>query len=415
MRALQTLKFGQLPIEIIDGDRGKNYPKKSDFQTEGIPFLNSAAIHEGRIDFRLSNYITEDKYEMIKKGRVYKDDIILTTRGNGIGKVALFVTTKDYQEALINAQMLVVRTLTGKFDPDYLFYLIKSPIFQTQVTNFASGSAQPQLPIRDLKDIPVSVLKYQEQVLVGKTLREYDNLIENNNRRIAILEDMAQSLYREWFVHFRFPSHEKCQFKDSELGQIPEGWEVKKIKDFGEVITGKTPSKKNKEYYDKPEFSFIKTPDMHNGIFVLDTMDKLSIKGAESQKIKTLPVGSISVSCIGTAGVVSINATPAQTNQQINSIVLYEERDREYLYFSLLSLKQTIINYGSTGATMTNLSKGKFENLEVLYPTDVIVEEFSLLVKSIFKMVLNLMKKNNNLKNQRDMLLPKLISGKIEV
>ena len=160
---------------------------------------------------------------------------------------------------------------------------------------------------------------------------------------------------------------------------------------------------------------FIKTPDMHKDVYVIDTGEMLSFAGADSQKKKLLPENSISVSCIGTAGVVAINAEPAQTNQQINSIVLAEDSELEFLYFALLDLKQTIINHGSTGATMTNLSKGKFEDLDVIYPKNNYVSQFNSDVKSMFDEILVLLKKNKNLKKQRDMLLPKLISGKINL
>src|SRR5699024_6176719 len=147
-----------------------------------------------------------------------------------------------------------------------------------------------------------------------------------------------------------------------------------------------------------------------NGVYVLETSEMLSEVGASSQKTKFIPVGSLMVSCIGTAGVVAINTERAQTNQQINTIVLNDEFAREFLYFALLGLKQTIINHGLTGATMTNLSKGKFEALEVTTPSTKLIEKFSHRVKPMFNQMLLLMKKNKNLQKQRDLLLPKLIS-----
>ncbi len=201
---------------------------------------------------------------------------------------------------------------------------------------------------------------------------------------------------------------------ESELGLIPEGWEVKRIDDFGEVVTGKTPSKKREEYYGN-DVPFIKTPDMHNGIFVINTNEYLTYEGADSQKNKYLPPKSISVSCIGTVGIVSINALSAQTNQQINSIVLKESFFLEFLYFALLDLKPTIQNYGSTGATMANLSKGKFEQLKIIAPSQNLIKYFHKIVSPLFNQILILSKKNINLKQQRDLLLPKLISGKTSV
>ncbi|HDL00717.1 MAG TPA: restriction endonuclease subunit S, partial [candidate division Zixibacteria bacterium] len=217
----------------------------------------------------------------------------------------------------------------------------------------------------------------------------------------------------EWFVKFRFPGFENTKFIDSPLGKIPEGWEGKLIKDFGEVITGKTPSKKDPSNFGN-DVPFIKTPDMHSGIFVTDIGESLSVKGADSQKKKYLPPGSIMVSCIGSAGVVSINSAEAQTNQQINSVKLDDEKHREYLYFALIDLEETIKNYGSTGATMTNLSKGKFEALNAISPSKHI-DEFHETTSPMFDEILCLSRKNDTLKVQRDLLMPKLISGSIRL
>ena len=178
---------------------------------------------------------------------------------------------------------------------------------------------------------------------------------------------MARSIYREWFVNFRFPGHENVSRVDSPIGPIPKGWEVKRVCDFGNIVTGKTPSKAKPDFYGGG-FPFLKTPDMHGNMFILATGERLSAAGAKSQSNKTIPVGSICVSCIGTIGVVSITTEDCQTNQQINSVVLAEEQCREFLFFRLQDAKQTLENLGSTGATMGNVNKGKFESVEVASP-----------------------------------------------
>ena len=241
-------------------------------------------------------------------------------------------------------------------------------------------------------------------------LSTYDNLIENNNKRIKLLEQMAENLYKEWFVRFRFPGYEDMGFENG----IPMGWKIKRIKDFGQVITGKTPSTEiSSNYGDK--YLFIKTPDMHDNMYVIDSSEKLSERGNDVQKLKKLPRWSIMVSCIGTGGVVSINSKEAHTNQQINSIVLHDENNIEWLFFVCKSLKTTIEMFGATGSTMTNLSKGKFENLKILEPNLELIDKYHMYTYDIFKEVEKLMYSNENLIKQRDLLLPRLMSGKIEV
>ena len=160
---------------------------------------------------------------------------------------------------------------------------------------------------------------------------------------------------------------------------------------------------------------FIKTPDMHDNIYVISTDEFLSIEGHLTQPKKLLPENSIMVSCIGTAGVVAINDRPAHTNQQINSIILSKSEYLEWLYFVCKNLKEIIEMFGATGSTMTNLSKGKFEKLKVVTPPEKLILEYHELTKNLFVEVRVLLHKNDLLAKQRDMLLPRLMSGKLEV
>ena len=295
----------------------------------------------------------------------------------------------------------------------YLFYLLK--FHKEHLIKLALGGAQRNLSVKIISDFKVKVSPLSTQQKIAGILSAYDDLIENNTRRIEILEEMARMLYREWFVKFRFPGHEAVQFVESELGLIPEGWEVVKIENFGKVITGKTPSKTKPEYYGS-YMPFIKTPSMHGKMFCIEVEEYLSKEGADSQRHKSLPPNTLIVNCIGAlAGSVSITSEFSQTNQQINAVILNNIKNREFLYFLLVELKETIRQYGSTGATMINLSKGKFESLSVLSPNRIILNQFNQLTASKFELIKNLQLKNINLRKTRDLLLPRLISGEIDV
>ncbi len=256
--------------------------------------------------------------------------------------------------------------------------------------------------------IPIPPLPTQQRI--AAILSAYDDLIENNTRRIAILEEKARRLYDEWFVHFRFPGHEEAEFE----GDLPRGWSVALVEEFGNVVTGKTPSKKRPEYFDG-DIPFLRLPDMHGNVFVISTSDTLTDDGANSQRNKFIPSGSLCVSCIGTVGIVVITSGTCQTNQQINSLVLHDERTMEFMFFALRSLKGTIERYAATGATMANLSRGKFAALELVRPSGQILQRFHGLASPMLNAILNLQQKNANLRAQRDLLLPKLVSGEIDV
>lgn len=310
-----------------------------------------------------------------------------------------------------STEFFVFRARKNKMNQLYLSYFVKTNSFVESAINSMVGASGRQRADKDyINNLEIVVPPLQTQTKIANILSAYDELIENNNKRIAILEQMAEQLYKEWFVRMRFPNYENTQF----IKGIPEKWEIKKIKDFGKVVTGKTPSTIKEEYFNGG-IPFIKTPDMHNNMFVVLTSETLSQKGFESQPSQKLPANSISVSCIGTGGVVTITNEISMTNQQINTLIPKNIKNREFLYFTLLKLKPVIEMFGATGATMTNLSKGKFEKLLILKPDEKLIEAFHLKTESIFEEIKNLSHQNINLRKTRDLLLPRLISGKLSV
>lgn len=321
------------------------------------------------------------------------------------------VFLKSSDRGFGSTELFVFRGKKGYTLTDFVSYLAQTDIIVLPAINSMTGASGRQRAEKSfIEKLKIQIPNLETQEKIADILSTYDELIENNNRRIEILEKTAEEIYKEWFVRMRFPGYENTKF----IKGIPEGWEVKRVGDLGRVETGKTPSTKKEEYYDG-NIMFVKTPDMHNNMFTLNTEIYLSKEGSDSQPKKLLPKNSIMVSCIGTGGVVSINGELAHTNQQINSIILKDLKLREWTYFTLKSMKKTIELFGATGATMTNLSKGKFQNLKVLYPTDELIIKFNNINKDIFEEIKNLIFQNQNLIKQRDLLLPRLMNGTIEV
>lgn len=393
-------------LGFVGRGKSKHRPRNDPILYEGMyPFVQTGDVKAA--NFYLKDFSQTYNEIGLKQSKLWEKGTLCITIAANIAETAILDIEACFPDSIIGFVPDKTKT-TSAYIKYYIDYI------KLQMQQISQGTTQDNLSAEKLLSFDFIVPDITEQQKIVSILTSYDDLIENNNRRIAILEEMARNLYREWFVKFRFPGHEVVKMIDSELGQIPEGWKVAELIDFGEVVTGKTPSKLNEEYYGD-EVPFIKTPDMHDGMYVIKTGEYLSITGANSQKNKYLPMNSLLVSCIGTAGIVSINAYESQTNQQINSIKLNDEESLEFLYFALLDLKATIENYGSNGVTMTNLSKGKFERLQIVHPTKGLIGSFHEKSFSLFRQILILLKQNNNLKTQRDMLLPKLISGKIEV
>lgn len=389
----------------------------NDIHSGGTPSTGESSYWGGQIKWLSSGETSQrfisDTVDKITEEGVRNSSTKLAKKGNivmacaGQGKTR-GQTSYLLDDMYINQSVIALETNESVL-PLYLFYDLSSRYEELRGGSDAS-STRGSITTTALKNLPFKYPDLPTQQLIVDILFGYDSLIEANNRRIELLEQTAQELYKEWFVRFRFPWHENTKFEDG----FPKGWTIKRLSDYGRVETGKTPSTEIAENYGG-EIMFVKTPDMHGNMFIIQTEDKLSERGHNTQPKKLIPTNSIMVSCIGTAGVVSINAEPAHTNQQINSVVLNNLNELEWLYHTCKSLKETIELFGATGATMTNLSKGKFEKLKVVDPGENLILAYHDKVKPLFDEIKSFMYQNQNLAAQRDMLLPRLMSGKLEV
>jgi len=350
---------------------------------------------QGVIDY-VKDYIFEGEYVLVAE-----DGENLRSRNQ---PVAFNVLGKFW----VNNHAHIIKAKDGVSTNKFIQSLLNTIPIDAYVT----GAAQPKLSQANLKAMKVRVPDYDSQQKIAAILSAYDDLIENNLQRIKLLEDMAQITYEEWFVRMKFPGHEYTPI-DPETG-LPEGWSKKKIHTIGQVITGKTPSTSNEDYYGG-EILFIKTPDMADHPYVIKTEQHLSEEGAKSQYKKYLPKNSLIISCIGSAGVYALTAMPSQTNQQINAIKFNDEFYVYYMYCYSKHIKPLLEGLGSNGATMTNVNKSKFEAIEVTFPSESLLRKFENEASKNFKVILTLQNQNQLLKEARDILLPRLMTGMIDV
>lgn len=386
----------------IGRGRSRHRPRNDEVLYNGnYPFIQTGDVKKANL------YITKHKATYndvgLEQSKLWDKDTLCITIAANIADTALLKYPACFPDSIIGFEPYL-----DKSDVRFIKYYFD--IYKKHMESISMGATQNNLSIAKLESLTFKVPSLKVQEKIANVLSTYDKLIENNNRRIEFLEKTAEEVYKEWFVRMRFPGYENTKFDKG----IPEGWVVKRVKNLGEVVTGKTPSTKVAEYYGE-EVMFIKTPDMHGNIFTSQTESYLSEAGSNSQANKLLPQDSIMVSCIGTGGVVSINMFPAHTNQQINSIILEDIKIRVWALFTLKSMKQTIELFGATGATMTNLSKGKFEGLKLLYPSDELLNKFNNITKPMFEELKSIILTNENLIKQRDLLLPRLMNGTIEV
>ncbi len=327
----------------------------------------------------------------------------------------LFGTMRPYFKKIVRVPFdgvcsTEISTIRAKNETDtnYIFYLMAQDRFIDFATLNSNGD-RPRTKWSKFSKFQINHDSEDKRFKIGEILSAYDDLIDTNRRRMQLLEEATRLLFCEWFVYFRFPGHEKVKIVDG----VPEGWRRKKVKDLGIIVTGKTPSTKNASNFNGA-VPFIKTPDMHLSSIIINTEEFLSETGASSQNNKFLPSWSILVSCIGTVGVVAMNLFKAQTNQQINSVIPRKEIYRYYSFFCLSRLKPLLEAIGG-GSTMANVNKNKFENLNVLIPSENILKEFHETVDPLFKQIAIVLQQNQKLARARDLLLPKLMKGEIRV
>ena len=397
----------------------KGYAFKSKwFKKKGIPIVKVKDFTDDSISRENVDYINDDIASDFKKYELYKDDVIIQTVGSWasnpnsvVGKAVKVPAT--LQGSLLNQNAVKIIPIEG-LDNKFLYYTFRTEDFKGYIINTAQGAAsQASITLESIKNYEFHLPPLHTQKRIADILSAYDDLIENNLKRIKLLEQAAQNIYKEWFVNLRFPGYEKTRINE-ETG-LPVGWKNGVISDFGKVVTGKTPPTKRKDFYgiDVP---FIKTPDMHRNIYMENVEQYISNKGADNQKNKYLPKNTVIVACIGArAGVVGITSRVSQTNQQINALISKDRNANFWFYFFFKGYKDELRALGSSGATMTNVSKGKFEGIKLIYPSGSLLKDFNKVTAICFDKILNLQKQNQKLKAARDILLPRLMNRTIEV
>ena len=302
----------------------------------------------------------------------------------------------------------------------FLFYLLK--YFRKSFLNKETGTIFGSINKNDILNLEVNYPICEKiQTKISNILLSLDEKIELNRKINQNLEEIAQTLFKRWFIDFEFLNEEGNPYKSSEgkmikseLGEIPEGWRVGSIKEIGNVVTGKTPNTKIKKYYNGI-IPFITIPDIHNKIYITKTERTLSELGNNCQKEKILPQNTIVVSCIATVGLVGITTRPSQTNQQINAIILKNEETLFYFFNYLKRIKTKLILIGSSGTATLNINKSIFEKIEIIIPKLEIMINFNKKLKDIYLKIKLLQEETEKLIEVRDYLLPKLMNGEIDV
>ncbi len=381
---------------------------ESDYSSEGIPVVMPKDIVEGRIVTESAARISPEHVERLSRHKLELGDIVYGRRGD-IGRQALI--RLEQKGWLCGTGCLRLSLGDSVIDSLFLHYYLRQKSVIRWISNQAVGATMPNLNTGILRSVPVSFPSLPVQWLIAGILSAYDELIENSQRRIRILEEMARSLYREWFVHFRFPGHENHPLVPSSLGDIPQGWEVKPFTEVADVLSGGTPKTNVAEYWNG-EIPFYTPRDAPGCFYVQETDKHVTELGLVKCASQLYPPDTVFITARGTVGKVALPSLPMAMNQSCYALRGKLGVPQRFLF--LMTLQQVeYLKTNTGGATFDTIVVDTFRRMEVVKPSIEIISYFARQTDAIFEQVKTLQRQITNLCQTRDLLLPRLLSGQI--
>jgi len=313
---------------------------------------------------------------------------------------------------LHNQRIGLVEIKNNSIDKGYLYWLLRCEHYQKFVTGSATGAT-----VKHTSPSKIYSFKFKApharitQQKIAAILSAYDDLIENNLQRIKLLEEMAQITYEEWFVRMKFPGHEPTPI-DPET-DLPEEWKIDQIENHFKTESGGTPSRTHPEYFNNGNICWIKTQELRNNI-ILSSLEKISEVGMKNSSAKIFPSKTVLLAMYGnTIGETGFLMIPAATNQACCAF-LTDECHAYYIHQYLIKHKQQILNY-RMGAAQENISQQIIKKIKILIPTNSILKKHGVIASHIYRGIGSIMSQNILLKEARDILLPRLMTGMIDV
>lgn len=375
---------------------------------EGYPLIRTPNVGKGKLDLNGVHRVSESVYKQrIQRGAPRANDLIFA-REAPAGNVAL---VQENQTVCLGQRTVLIRPNVQKVNPQYLVYYLLSPKPQHELLGTANGATVAHVNLPAIRNLKIELPEKSVQDKIGTILVTYDDLIENNQKQIKLLEEAAQRLYKEWFVDLRFPGHENTKIVDG----VPEGWQYEKLGDLVKTTSGGTPSRRKSEYYVNGNIRWIKTKEL-NDRFIFETEEHITEDAVKNSSAKVLPEGALIVAMYGaTIGKIGITAAEMACNQACCAFISFDDMiSKEYLYCWLMDNREYLVSQGK-GAAQSNLSQEMIRNFSLLCPDKKVIKNFTEIVTTMLENKRVLENKILMLSKARDDLLPKLMSGEVEV
>lgn len=312
-----------------------------------------------------------------------------------------------------NQRIGLVENIANNVDKYFLYWIMRTPAYQSFIATHSSGTTVHHTSPKGIGNYVFKLPPLDDQRRIASILSSLDRKIELNNKINADLEEMAQAIFKNWFVDFE--PFKDGKFVDSELGMIPEGWKVGRLEDIAHIVGGSTPSKAKPEYYTQKGIAWLTPKDLSNHPAVYSSRGEIDItqEGYNSTSTKLMPKGTVLFTSRAPIGYISIAQNDICTNQGFKSLVP-RKAGTCFLYCFLKYVTPEIENK-STGSTFKEASGALMKSLQVIMPEQKVFEEFEEIVSPLFARIESLEKENSRLSLLRDTLLPRLMSGELEV
>lgn len=395
----------------MDGNHGELHPKVADYVSEGIPFVMANDLFDGKIMYDTCNFITKKQADELRKGFSKVGDVLLTHKAT-IGRTGLVGVEAD-PYVMLTPQVTYYRIRNPQvLDNRYLLHYFADQFFQKTLAIWAgAGATRAYLGITGQHKLPIIVPPIDKQKKIAAILTAYDDLIENNKRRIALLEKMAEEIYREWFVRMRFPGHQKTKF----IKGIPEGWTVKKLGELVKSQYGYTESANDDESNPK----FLRITDIVPSCIDWDRVPHCPIGESDEAKYQ-INEGDILVArtgaTVGYAKRINRIKWRAVFASYLVRLIPNEQIDSIYLGLSVeRQAYKDFIQSFVTGAAQPQANAKTMGLFPLFHPDAKTLIAFNEMIRPVLDEKEVLLNQNANLTQTRDLLLPRLISGKLSV
>lgn len=385
-------------------------PMVNEYQEDGVPFLRSQNVRPYRFDPSDLKFISRDFHARLRKSALKPNDVVVTRSGANTGQCCIIPP----RLAEANCADLVIFRPSDRLNPWFLMYLLNSDWGRATIAGGVVGAAQHHFNIGIAKRLTVQLPPLFIQRRIAAILSAYDMLIENNKQRIRILDAMSLSLYREWFVKLRFPDHEDMEMISSSLGPIPDGWKIVRVGDHFTTVLGGTPSRGKPEFWDGGDIPWINSGKV-NELRVIEPSEFITGLGLSRSSAKLMPKRTTIIAITGaTLGQVSLLEIACSANQSVVGIYDTARTYSEYLYLVFKNIIEAVIKHASGGAQQ-HINREIVNDVKIALPPPSVMIRFNDAIVPVFNLISNLLFASCALQRARNLLLPKLMSGEIDV